>query len=54
MSAAPKPVAVRLCFGRLKPGPTGPTKVEMGAPIESLRSLGAPSTAVAAAAILSK
>jgi hypothetical protein len=48
MSAAPKPVAVRLCFGRLKPGPTGPTNVEMGAPIEGFRSLGAGATAAAA------
>jgi hypothetical protein len=48
MSAAPKPVAVRLCLGRLKPGPTGPTNVEVGAPIESFRSLGARSTAAAA------
>lgn len=49
ISLGPKPVAVRLCFGRLKPGPTGPTNVEMGAPIESFRSRGAPSTAAAAA-----
>jgi hypothetical protein len=52
MSAAPKPVAVRLCFGRLKPGPTGPTNVEMGAPMESFRSLGALSTVAAAAAAI--
>ena len=39
ISWAPKPVEVRLCFGRLKPGPTGPCKVLMGAPTEGLRSL---------------
>lgn len=38
MSPAANPVAVRLCFGREKPGPTGPCRVEMGAPVESLRS----------------
>jgi hypothetical protein len=41
MSPAPKPVAVRLCFGLVKPGPTGPDKVEMGALVEGLRSRGA-------------
>lgn len=40
MSWAPNPVAVRLCFGRVNPGPTGPCKVEIGAPMEGLRSLG--------------
>ncbi len=49
MSPAPKPVAVRLCLGREKPGPTGPVKVEMGAPVEGLRSRGG---GAAAAAIL--
>lgn len=48
MSPAPNPVAVRLCLGLVKPGPTGPTKVEMGALVEGLRSRGALSTAAAA------
>lgn len=47
-SAAPKPVAVRLCFGRVKSGPTGPVKVEIGALVEGFRSRGARSVAVAA------
>lgn len=51
MSPAPKPVAVRLCFGRVKPGPTGPDRVEMGALVEGLRSRG--DVAVVAAAMVS-
>lgn len=38
ISDGPKPVKVRLCLGRLNPGPTGPCKSEMGAPTEGLRS----------------
>ena len=38
MSAAPKPVAVRACFGRVNPGPTGPLSSDIGALVESLRS----------------
>ena len=38
ISPGPKPVAVRLCFGLLKPGPTGPWRSEMGALVESFRS----------------
>ena len=39
ISAAPKPVAVRLCLGREMPsGPTGPWRSEMGADVESLLS----------------
>jgi hypothetical protein len=45
MSPAPKPVAVRMCLGLEKPGPTGPVSVEMGAPIEGLRSRGAATAA---------
>jgi hypothetical protein len=41
ISPAPNPVKVRLCFGREKPGPTGPCiSEEMGAPIEGFRSRG--------------
>lgn len=29
-----------MCLGRVKPGPTGPWRVEIGAPIEGLRSRG--------------
>ena len=51
ISPAPKPVKVRLCFGRVKPGPTGPCiNDEIGAPIEGLRSRGA--FCVAAVAML--
>src|SRR5271170_2701480 len=39
ISSGPTPVAVRLCLGLLKPGPTGPCNCEMGAPTEGLRSL---------------
>lgn len=39
MSAAPKPVAVRACFGLVKSGPTGPWSSDMGALVEGLRSL---------------
>lgn len=39
MSAAPNPVAVRACFGRVKSGPTGPLSSDMGALVEGLRSL---------------
>ena len=46
MSPAPKPVYARLCFGRVKPGPTGPVIREAtGAPIEGLRSRGGRSAA---------
>lgn len=38
ISEGPKPVKVRLCLGRLKPGPTGPWRSAMGAPTEGLRS----------------
>lgn len=38
ISAGPKPVKVRLCLGRLNPGPTGPRRSAMGAPTEGLRS----------------
>lgn len=31
---------VRLCLGRLNPGPTGPWRSPIGAPTESLRSRG--------------
>lgn len=34
ISCAPKPVAVRLCFGLVKSGPTGPCSSEMGALVE--------------------
>lgn len=47
ISWAPNPVAVRLCFGRVNPGPTGPCRVEIGAPIEAFRSLGDAVPAVA-------
>ncbi len=48
MSPGPKPVAVRLCFGRVKPGPTGPDNVDIGALVEGLRSRGDEDTAAAA------
>jgi hypothetical protein len=38
MSPGPNPVNVRLCLGRLKPGPTGPCRSEIGAPTEGRRS----------------
>jgi hypothetical protein len=38
ISDGPKPVKVRLCLGRLNPGPTGPWRSAMGAPTEGLRS----------------
>lgn len=37
-SFTPKPVTVRLCFGRLNPGPTGPFRSDNGADIEGVRS----------------
>lgn len=40
ISPGPKPVAVRLCLGRVKPGPTGPCSWEIGAPMEGFRSRG--------------
>lgn len=52
ISPGAKPVAVLLCFGREKPGPTGPCNVEIGAPIEGLRSLGAFSVSTAAMIVL--
>lgn len=39
MSAAPKPVDVRACFGLVKAGPTGPRSSDTGALVEGLRSL---------------
>jgi hypothetical protein len=51
ISPAPKPVNVRLCLGRVKPGPTGPCiNEETGEPIEGFLSRGA--FWVAAVAIL--
>lgn len=47
ISWAPKPVAVRLCFGLVNPGPMGPCNVEIGAPIEGLRSRGCDAVAEA-------
>ena len=38
MSAAPKPVEVRACFGRVNPGPTGPLSSDIGALVEGFRS----------------
>lgn len=39
ISAAPKPVAVRLCLGREIPsGPTGPWRSEMGADVDGFLS----------------
>ena len=38
MSAAPSPVAVRACFGRVNAGPTGPLSSDIGALVESFRS----------------
>ena len=38
ISPGPNPVAVRLCFGRVKSGPIGPLRSEMGALVEALRS----------------
>lgn len=39
ISAAPKPVAVRLCLGREMPsGPTGPWSSEMGADVDGFLS----------------
>ena len=39
ISAAPKPVAVRLCLGREMPsGPTGPWMSETGADVDGLLS----------------
>ena len=41
ISDGPKPVTVRLCFGRVMPlGPTGPWKSVMGAEELGLRSRG--------------
>lgn len=34
ISWAPKPVDVRLCFGLVKPGPTGPFSSDTGAVVE--------------------
>lgn len=39
ISPAPKPVKVRLCFGLVNPGPTGPCRSWMGAEVEGRRSL---------------
>jgi len=39
ISLAPKPVKVRLCFGLLKLGPTGPCRSDIGALVDGLRSL---------------
>lgn len=51
ISPAPKPVKVRLCFRREKPGPIGPCiRDEIGAPIEGFLSRGG--VCVAAVAIL--
>ena len=36
ISVAPNPVAVLLCFGLVKSGPTGPLRSEMGALVEGL------------------
>jgi hypothetical protein len=38
ISNGPNPVKVRLCLGRLKPGPTGPWRSDMGTPTEGRRS----------------
>jgi hypothetical protein len=38
ISVGPKPVKVRLCLGRLNPGPTGPWRSAIGAPTEGFRS----------------
>ena len=38
ISEGPKPVAVRLCFGLVNSGPTGPWSSEMGAFVEGLLS----------------
>lgn len=40
ISAGPKPVAVRLCFGLVNPGPMGPWSSDSGALVEGLRSRG--------------
>lgn len=40
ISPGPKPVTVRLCFGRVKLGPTGPLKSASGALVDGLRSRG--------------
>jgi hypothetical protein len=39
ISEGPKPVAVLLCFGREKAGPTGPCRSDSGAEVEGLLSL---------------
>lgn len=39
ISFAPKPVTVRLCFGLVKSGPTGPCRSEIGALVEGLLAL---------------
>ena len=39
ISLAAKPVKVRLCFGLVKLGPTGPCSSVIGAPVEGFRSL---------------
>jgi hypothetical protein len=38
ISAGPKPVAVLLCFGRVKSGPTGPFRSDSGAEVDGLLS----------------
>lgn len=40
ISPAPKPVKVRLCLGLEKPGPTGPLRSVIGAPVDGRRCLG--------------
>ena len=54
ISEGPKPVDVRLCFGLLMPGPTGPARVLIGAPIEGVRSRGRLSTSAEAMAVKRK
>jgi hypothetical protein len=50
ISPAPKPVKVRLCFGRAMPaGPTGPWRSEIGALVEGRRSRGTVEFDIAAA-----
>jgi hypothetical protein len=39
ISEGPKPVAVLLCFGREKAGPTGPCRSDRGAEVEGFLSL---------------
>jgi hypothetical protein len=47
ISPGPKPVTVRLCFGRVKlAGPTGPWSSERGALVEGFRSRGGGAAAI--------